>query len=91
MDASAGQPITLQAHRAAPTEKSMRMSIPTPAAMPRARLSLTGTIAALITSLASALDDDPGTLDLDGVEVLTGLLAAYTALIAAQSQRKADR
>jgi hypothetical protein len=67
------------------------MSIPTPAVMPGAKLSLTGAIAALIASLASALDDDPGTLDLDGVEVLTGLVGAYTALLAAQSQRTAAR
>jgi hypothetical protein len=59
--------------------------------MPGARPSLTGAIAALITSLATALESDAETLDLDGVEVLTGLVGAYTALLAAQSQRKADR
>jgi hypothetical protein len=59
--------------------------------MPGARLSLTGAIAALIASLAAALESDPETLDLDGVEVLTGLVGAYTALLAAQSTRKAER
>ncbi|MBT2390372.1 hypothetical protein J7E87_13275 [Streptomyces sp. ISL-1] len=67
------------------------MTAPTPAAMPGAKLSLTAAIATLITSLATALEDDPKTIDLDGVEVLTGLVAAYTALLSAQVQRTADR
>ncbi|MFF1684761.1 hypothetical protein [Streptomyces sp. NPDC058254] len=67
------------------------MATPTPAVMPGAKLSLTGAIAALIASLATALENDPDTLDLDGVEVLTGLVGAYTALLATQVQRKTDR
>jgi hypothetical protein len=59
--------------------------------MPGARLSLTGAIAALITSLATALDNDPADIDLDGAEVLAGLVSAYAALLAAQSQRNAAR
>ncbi|MER5894876.1 hypothetical protein [Streptomyces sp. NPDC001876] len=67
------------------------MTTPTPAAMPGAKLSMTAVISTLITSLATALDSDPENVDLDGVEVLTGLLAAYSALLAVQVQRKADR
>ncbi|MER7809383.1 hypothetical protein [Streptomyces sp900116325] len=67
------------------------MTTPTPATMPGAKLSLTAAIAALITALAAALESEPDTIDLDGVEVLTGLVGAYTALLAAQAQRQAER
>ncbi|MFD7942151.1 hypothetical protein [Streptomyces sp. NPDC059744] len=59
--------------------------------MPGAKLTLTAALAALITSLAAALESDPDTVDLDGVEVLTGLVGAYTALLSEQAQRKAER
>ncbi|MFF3354933.1 hypothetical protein ACFYWN_20280 [Streptomyces sp. NPDC002917] len=59
--------------------------------MPGAKLTLTAALATLITSLASALESDPDTIDLDGIEALSGLVTAYTALLSAQVQRKAER
>ncbi|MET7843996.1 hypothetical protein ABZT45_36455 [Streptomyces sp. NPDC005356] len=59
--------------------------------MPGARLPLAASLATLITSLAAALDNDADTLDLDGVEVLTGLVSAYVALLNAQAARTAGR
>ncbi|WP_455356864.1 hypothetical protein [Streptomyces sp. SYSU K217416] len=61
----------------------------TPAAMPGARQSLTGSIAALIAGLTEALDQD--TIDLDGVQALTGLVAQYNALLTIQNTRTANR
>ncbi|GAA5704471.1 hypothetical protein Save01_05316 [Streptomyces avermitilis] len=67
--------------------------MPTPANMPGAKLSATArertTLSALVVSLADALDSAEE-IDLDGVEVLTGLLAAYVALLNVQRDRKAS-
>ncbi|GDY65725.1 hypothetical protein SAV14893_051180 [Streptomyces avermitilis] len=64
-----------------------------PANMPGAKLSATArertTLSALVVSLADALDSAEE-IDLDGVEVLTGLLAAYVALLNVQRDRKAS-
>ncbi|MFJ9963957.1 hypothetical protein [Streptomyces avermitilis] len=61
--------------------------------MPGAKLSATArertALSALIVGLAEALDSVEE-IDLDGVETLTGLLAAYVALLNVQSSRKAN-
>ncbi|ALV35743.1 hypothetical protein AS200_29650 [Streptomyces sp. CdTB01] len=60
--------------------------------MPGARLSAHArertALSALIVSLAEALEAAED-IDLDGVEVLTGLLTQYVALLGVQRERKA--
>jgi hypothetical protein len=64
----------------------------TPADMPGARLSTPAreraAISTLLVSLAEALEAAEE-IDLDGVEVLTGLLTQYVALSGIQRERKA--
>jgi hypothetical protein len=56
--------------------------------MPGAVRSERAALSTLIVSLATALEAAPE-IDLDGVEVLTGLLAGYVALLNSQRERTA--